>query len=187
MTTHSVQASLTNDKIHEILTTNQALFQAVVDYLTLSTAAKLQRDRVDAYIRPIFNSYRFRVKPQWVQSYGYEYVQPCNPICDKNIYLSDDDEMCKQYYTDCDKAHRQHGFEGAMGCCPALIAEHKASRARANIFTVSAPLFNISRKVFYGTDIDEKWVDGMIDGVIRFNSAEKIKSACLYKAFGHSN
>ncbi|NNM59575.1 MAG: hypothetical protein HKM04_07135 [Legionellales bacterium] len=91
MTTHSVQASFTIDKLKETLTTNQTLIQAVVDYLTLSAAAKLERQRVDAYIRPIFNSYRFRVRKDFVESYGHEYVQPCDINCGKNIYLSDDE------------------------------------------------------------------------------------------------
>ncbi|NNM59191.1 MAG: hypothetical protein HKM04_05190 [Legionellales bacterium] len=92
--------------------------------------------------------------------------------------------LCSQYYAECDQAHRRHGFEGEEGCCPALIAEKKASRARGHIFSVSASLLSLARKIYWGNDLDEAWIDHIIQGVVSYNPAEEIKSACLKKAFG---
>lgn len=77
--------------------------------------AQTEKDRVDAYILPIFEKYDFRCEES-----GEKITNPVQ------LYLVSDlqDDQCTQFYADCDKAHQEHGFEGEEGFCPALMAHH---------------------------------------------------------------
>lgn len=79
--------------------------------------AECERKRVDEYIQPIFERYSFRIRPEWAQTPG-ETVQRR-----EDIYLTDEEEKAATYHTECARAHREHGFTGPTGYCPALIAE----------------------------------------------------------------
>lgn len=76
--------------------------------------AKIERERVDAYIAPIFASYAFRND---LDGTGALLADP------RKLYLSSDEERCAAYYAECDRAHREHGYNGEAGTCPALVAE----------------------------------------------------------------
>lgn len=81
--------------------------------------AKCERERVNAYILPLFELYTFEVKPEW--RHEGEPTRITNP---DRLYLCDDEEKLKEWYEECDKEHRKHGFTGPKGHCPALIAEN---------------------------------------------------------------
>jgi len=87
--------------------------------------AQVERERVDAYIRPIFVRYQFTNdmdRPRNTHR-GEILTDP------KYLYLSEDEERCKAYYEECDRAHREHGYRGEVGTCPALVAEDLQRRA----------------------------------------------------------
>lgn len=70
-----------------------------------------ERSRVDAYILPLFRSFGFEVK------------------CVDDLYLAKDEAKVEAFYAACDKAHRENGFTGPAGHCPALVAEESARKA----------------------------------------------------------
>jgi len=74
--------------------------------------AACERERVDAYVRPIFAGYEFRAD-----------MSDGRPLTDdERLYLSKDEEGKASYYAALNVAHREHGFRGRDGYCPALIA-----------------------------------------------------------------
>jgi hypothetical protein len=83
--------------------------------------AQCRREQVDAYLRPIFDSFKFTIG----EEFGGRRGDAGKPITDPTrLYLCGDEELCKDYFHACDLEHRKHGFTGPYGHCPALIAEH---------------------------------------------------------------
>ena len=89
----------------------------VVEMLAKRAFAEVERKRVDAYIAPVFAQFRF------VDDEGAVITNP------KRLYHCEDAAMCAAYYAACDIAHREHGFKGEPGECPALVAEHNQLKA----------------------------------------------------------
>lgn len=78
--------------------------------------AEVERERVNAYVVPIFQRYGF--------TDDMFDDRPKRVLTDpKDLYLSEDEERCKEFYAECDRAHREHGYKGEAGTCPALVAE----------------------------------------------------------------
>jgi hypothetical protein len=82
--------------------------------------AQCERERVDAYIKPLFELFDFYVAERFV-----ERGRPQERITDVNrLYLTDlEGAEYKRFVEECDKEHRAHGFKGKAGHCPALVAE----------------------------------------------------------------
>ena len=89
----------------------------VVEMLAKRAFAEVERKRVNAYIAPVFAQFRF------VDDEGAVITNP------KRLYHCEDAAMCAAYYAACDIAHREHGFTGEPGECPALVAEHNQLKA----------------------------------------------------------
>jgi hypothetical protein len=106
--------------------------------------AELERARVDAYTLPIFSSYTFRVNPKWAERYGETVKAP------KDLYLCDEEDKVQNYFEDCDKAHRAHGFKGPQGHCPALTAEHLHMIAEGALMQLAQELTGIDPCQLYG-------------------------------------
>ena len=107
--------------------------------------AQMERERVDAYIRPIFESYKFE--------YGEIARGLHGPIPSPNeLYLVDDGPGLTAYYADCDDAHRAHGFKGPKGHCPALTAETLQRTTEGLLIDLAKPLFGIHSSDLYGED-----------------------------------
>ena len=91
---------------------------------------EMERQRVDAYIQPIFESFGF--------TYGaIAKDQHTGPIpTPRDLYLADDGPKMQACHEACDQAHRAHGFKGPQGHCPALIAERYSGRPKAPSLTL---------------------------------------------------
>lgn len=108
--------------------------------------AEVRREQVDAYIKPIFDTYRFYVSKEFRDTAKDERITTPN-----DLYLTDlDDPLVKAYYEDCDKAHHEHGFTGPKGHCPALEAEHLLMEAQNHLLDCGAELTGISASDLYG-------------------------------------
>lgn len=125
--------------------------------------AQMERERVDAYIRPIFDSYRFTVAKEWRHGPEKDSIitRP------KDLYLSDDEVLCAAYFEDCDKAHRAHGFKGPHGHCPALTAEHLVMVAESALIGLAKPLFGLED--VYGDD-RAKYLELLIGACLKAES-----------------
>jgi hypothetical protein len=112
--------------------------------------AELERERVNAYIRPIFASYHFMIGKCWQK----DPTLAGQPITDEqHLYLCDDDDpQLAAYYDECDRAHRAHGFRGKPGHCPALEAEHLLTIAQSALLDLSTPLFGFRGDSLFGED-----------------------------------
>jgi hypothetical protein len=114
--------------------------------------AELERERVDAYVRPIFDRYGFTVAEKWRERGRPERIE--KPA---DLYLCDDEPGLKAFYADCDDAHRAHGFKGPAGHCPALTAEHLLTIAERALLDLAAPMFGIDPDYLVG-DHREKFL-----------------------------
>lgn len=69
--------------------------------------AQVERERVDAYVVPIFLRYAFKD------------ADDGTPLTDpRRLYLSDEDARAAAFYAECDVAHRAHGVRGSGGLLP---------------------------------------------------------------------
>jgi hypothetical protein len=111
--------------------------------------AEAERERVRAYTLPIFQSYRFKVRPEWREKFPEELITDPEKLYLCNDDGADGDEL-RAYYAECDRAHRAHGFTGPEGHCPALTAEHLRSVAEQALIDLTAPFFEIAPDRLYG-------------------------------------
>jgi hypothetical protein len=108
--------------------------------------AELERERVNAYIRPIFDSVKFTVAAKWSKN-GDEPERILNP---DHLYLSDQEAMVADYFAECDHAHRAHGFRGEPGHCPALEAAELQRIAENALIDLARPLFGFDSSDLFG-------------------------------------
>ena len=131
----------------------QAHRQQALAVCAAKAFAECERERVDAYIQPIFDSFSFQ--------YCGELADKCNlsgPVPREDLYLCDDPRV-QDYYATCDAAHRVHGFTGPDGHCPAMIAENAVMEAERDLIEAGAKLMGIdSTALIYG-DTREKLLD----------------------------
>lgn len=101
--------------------------------------ADVERKRVDAYIEPIFATFNFR-DSRTGESIAHS----------RSLYLSDEEERVKEYYAACDAAHREHGFTGPDGHCPALVAENELLKAERKLLEVACKWLDFDVDLLYG-------------------------------------
>lgn len=108
--------------------------------------AQCEKERVAAYIKPLFDLYNFRVKPEWVDRLGREIITDPD-----DLYLSDlESPEYLDFSKQCDVEHRKHGFNGPQGHCPALIAEDLQRQAEYALLLVGGELFGVNFTEVYG-------------------------------------
>ena len=118
----------------------------VVSALLVAQAhAEHERARVNQYIRPVFDRYTFMVAERFRRA-----GEPTQITEPENLYLCDDDALCRRYYDDCDAAHRAHGFTGPKDHCPALVAENLVLEAERALMEAAQPLLGIDPNTVYG-------------------------------------
>ena len=106
--------------------------------------AQLERERVDAYILPIFQSYNFQYEGKLAERCGLS-----GPVkTPHDLYLVEDETLLKCYYADCDEAHRAHGFKGPIGHCPALTAENLLMETESLLMDLAKPLLGLDRNIY---------------------------------------
>lgn len=109
---------LTPVKLQRWARSNHALVQAMLD---ARKHAQAERARVDAYIEPLFATFGF--------------VDECGAAIatSHSLYHCQDEGAVSKFYAVCDAAHREHGFTGEPGYCPALVADHDAVKAETAV------------------------------------------------------
>lgn len=146
---------------------------AVRAVLLAQAYAELKRQQVDAYIQPIFDRYRFEVRPEWRHE-----GRPVAIATPHDLYLSDDEPGAAAFYKDCDDEHRRHGFDGPPGHCPALVAEHLLMRAEQLLIELTAPFFGIEEGRLYG-EHRRKFLDLIIGAGIQAATDAGINLAAM--------
>lgn len=128
--------------------------------------AQLERERVDAYIQPLFDLYDFRVRAEWADCRPDEKITK-----PKDLYLSNQEALIAEYYEECDKEHRKHGFTGPHGHCPALRAENLQIIAENLLLDAGCKWLDISRAAM-GLDDRKKMLDLLLGACLK--DAEKV-------------
>ena len=127
--------------------------------------AQMERERVDAYVRPIFDSYGFvcgSLSDGWRGG-----PEPGTPITDMDhLYLCTDDARLAEYYAECDTAHRAHGFTGPHGHCPALTAANMALQVESALIDLTQPLFGVDSSNLYGEN-RKKYLELLIGACLK--------------------
>lgn len=114
----------------------------LADFEAAQSAAKSERQRVNAYTQPLFDRYAFRdAEGNLITSQA-------------QLYLCRDAAYCHAFYVDCDTAHRANGFTGEAGFCPALRAENTASSAKFALLFAAAEAMGLDTNCIYGSEAD---------------------------------
>ena len=113
--------------------------------------AELERERVDKYVEPIF------------AKYGFVNKRSGEPLLkSRDLYLAGDtpdvEAKCKEFYDECEVAHRANGFTGKVGNCPALCAENALMMAERALLIAAGEVFGIDGSDIYGKN-REKMLD----------------------------
>ena len=105
--------------------------------------AEMERERVNAYVLPIFAGYKFTNKRT-------------NDVIASpdDLFMVDDldDPLVLAFYADCDDAHRAHGFTGPKGHCPALVAENLVMAVERELLKLGSDMFGVKFEDTYGDD-----------------------------------
>jgi hypothetical protein len=116
--------------------------------------AQVERERVNAYILPIFQRYGFR------DDEGKPITNP------ERLYTCTDEERVAAYYEECDRAHREHGFTGPKGHCPALTAEDALVKAENALIRAASALTGIEVGEVY-LESRRKYLDILLGACIK--------------------
>lgn len=129
--------------------------------------AQMERERVDAYIKPIFDSYKFTVSAKFSRHETGEVI-----TSPKDLYLVEDleDPLVLAFYADCDDAHRANGFTGPKGHCPALKAESLLMATEQALIDLAKPMFGIEH--VYGED-RTKYLELLIGAALKAEQDSK--------------
>lgn len=103
--------------------------------------AQCERERVDAYIEPMFQSFSFHARADW----GGDLLTKA-----KQAYLCGDEAGIAKFYAEADKLHRIHGFKGEAGYCPALVAEEIQRKAERAILEAGSEFLGVDFANTYG-------------------------------------
>ena len=141
-------------------------------------AAEITRARVDAYIKPIFESFGFVYCGDLAERLdtraGDKLVG--KPIeSQKELYLCDDPRL-QDYFDACDAAHRAHGHDLPKGHCPALRMENLLIRAQGALIESAEPLAGIKRYMLIAEQQEEHYLDLLIRACLAETSDDEIKS-----------
>ena len=117
------------------LSKNPKLVEAAAKVIATKAAYKAVKERVDAYVAPIFASMKDSF-PLGKYAKG--------PIeSPKEIFLADlNSPEVKAYWDALQVAHKENGFNVPEGYCPALCAEHEHLEAKWDICDVAYSLCN---------------------------------------------
>jgi len=114
---------------------------AAMAVLEAKAFAITMRAKVDAYIKPIFDGWKFtygaRLSERDSKMVGQLIPSP------KELYLCDDEGGIQAFYAECTVAHKANGYKGPDGNCPALEAEHLQILAENALIELAEPLFGI--------------------------------------------
>ena len=139
--TAPAKMALSKDNLRR-LARSPGFFEAAKTYFQAKAFAQIERERVDAYVRPIFDRYSFPVKKDWQKLEGEFVTDP------DSLYLADlDSPLMKQYEAEVAAAHRAHGWTGPEEHCPACVAEHNQLKAERALIDFACRMIDIGAEV----------------------------------------
>lgn len=153
--------SPTVSQFKTFLKNNSSLIAALI---AARVFAIVERERVNAYILPIFATYEFFVRPEWQEGEPERITNP------ERLYLTDQEELCKKYYAECADAHAAHGWTGERDYCPALVAEHEVIKLENQLLKSGGKFFGLETKdggfIVYKTEDRKKFLDILVEAAL---------------------
>jgi hypothetical protein len=129
--------------------------------------SQVMREKVDAYIRPVFDRFTFTVVERFQKTRGERITRP------EDLYLSDDDALCKEFYLACHEAHRENGHVmKEVGDCPALIAEWELCQAEYALLVYAGKAFEAPLEEL-GLESRKKCVDLLVGLAVKADTDRK--------------
>lgn len=129
-------------------------------YIEAKAFAAAERRRVDAYVRPIFDSYRFPVSRRRVDLGEPEFVNDPDLL-----FRCEDATLCARFYEECARAHAAHGFTGPADHCPALCAGHNLIIAENALLAEACPLIGAPDHSYLTLEIRAKFLRLLADSL----------------------
>lgn len=97
----------------------------------LRVQEKELHQKVEAYIKPIFDKYGF------CDESGNELEHW------DDLYICKNEGSVKLFYAECDAAHRENGFDLPEGYWPNLVAENERMKAETDLMKAACPFFGL--------------------------------------------
>jgi hypothetical protein len=118
--------------------------EAAKQYIHAKAFAQAERERVDAYVMPIFRQFTFKPDPLWADRQDRRRIDPSDISSPDKLYLADlSSPEVVAFYAACAKAHREHGFNGPEDACPALIAKGHMIEAENALLALGCALIHV--------------------------------------------
>lgn len=128
---------------------------------------ELKQEYVDSYILPLFYSFEFEKSPIMERKRFPETIVD-HP---DTLYLCTDEEKVSRYYDACDKAHREHGFDGPYGHDPVYPLKKLHTEAENLLLAAGQDLFGIMH-VDLSLDHREKMLDLLLGACLKAAKGE---------------
>ena len=94
--------------------------------------------------------------------YANQFDETKQIVSSKNLYLTDDDTACNNFYVESDIILKNAGIKpDDMGVefCPALVAERLVTLNENLLIEACVPVFRVSREQLYKIDLRNKFIN----------------------------
>lgn len=129
--------------------------------LAAMARARVTRARVDAYIAPVFAGFTFPTSAETREAGGPEFVTK-----PEELYLCEDDSLCRDYFAACDVAHAANGYTMQPGFCPALTAAHDVIKLENAFIDEAAALTGVGRDQLWKAENRRAWLDILLKACV---------------------
>ncbi len=185
----SAQPSVSVADLQQWARGNAKLALAVCE---VQACAEATKERVDAYVQPIFDSFNFICEGTMAERFDASPREGHTENCvGRKIKTPDDPEFCwlhgrdeseeiqdklRRYYEAVDAEHRRQGYlDLEPGHCPALIAKDLHTQAENALIYSACDLFGIDSHQLYG-DRRKKYLDLLLGACIK--ALSEIQKEC---------
>lgn len=131
--------------------------QLIQDYFLLKAWSLSLKEEIDALYQPIFDQYEFYVAKKSNRRKPLDSQSPIRITNRENLHLSDQEELCNQYYEACADAVEKAGYQVKRGHCPALVARSKLADKVNEILTYFADWMGV--KVPYNMELRDQMLE----------------------------
>lgn len=144
---------------------NARLGQAVI---LAQAFAKCERERVDSYIKPLFEKFEFYVCDEFAERIGKKRITQ-----EKDLYMTDlKSPQYLEFQEQCDAENRKHGFDGPKGHCPALIADGLRRDAEYALLKSGGEFLGVDLTMVFGEKRD-KALDLLLGATVKAYSERR--------------
>jgi hypothetical protein len=137
--------------------------------------ATVIRKKVDDYINPIFESFKFTYCGDLAERLDRRAGEKLlgTALKREDLHLCDDQRL-QEYFDACDAAHRAHGYDLPKGHCPALQAENLLIQAQGALIESAKPIAGIKCYMLIGAHLEKEYLDLLIKACLADATKDEI-------------